>query len=123
MACQWLITYQTKVLTTWFLNLPLDESIDNKKTQSLKFESKTPWSTTRRPKSQEKLKKGYLEEGTTTRPTKAQKVANQAKLQRRAKKSSKPKQNEQEKLKLKKTQNSPWNKLPLINSMQVLPLR
>jgi hypothetical protein len=30
-ARQWLITYQTKVLTTWFLNLPLDESIDNKK--------------------------------------------------------------------------------------------
>jgi hypothetical protein len=32
---------QTKELTTWFLNLPLDEFIDNK-AQSLKFESKTP---------------------------------------------------------------------------------
>jgi flagellar biosynthesis GTPase FlhF len=30
-AYQWLITYKTKVLTTWFLNLFLDESIDNKK--------------------------------------------------------------------------------------------
>jgi hypothetical protein len=32
-TCQLLITYQTKVLTTWFLNLPPDESIDNKKTK------------------------------------------------------------------------------------------
>jgi hypothetical protein len=32
---------QTKILTTWFLNLPLDEYIDNKKAQSLKFKSKT----------------------------------------------------------------------------------
>jgi hypothetical protein len=38
-----LITHhnQTKVLTTWFLNLPHDEYIDNIKTQSLNFESKT----------------------------------------------------------------------------------
>jgi hypothetical protein len=28
-------------LTTWFLNLPLDEYIDNQKAQSLNFESKT----------------------------------------------------------------------------------
>jgi hypothetical protein len=32
---------QTKVLTTWFLNLPLDEYIDNTKAQSLNFKSKT----------------------------------------------------------------------------------
>jgi hypothetical protein len=32
---------QTKELTTWFLNLPLDVSIDNKRHKSLKFESKT----------------------------------------------------------------------------------
>jgi hypothetical protein len=32
---------QTKELTTWFHNLPLDESITTK-AQSLKFESKTP---------------------------------------------------------------------------------
>jgi hypothetical protein len=32
---------QTKKLTTWFINLPLDESIDNK-AQSLQFQSKTP---------------------------------------------------------------------------------
>jgi hypothetical protein len=41
MASQLLITTQTKVLTTWFLNLPLDEYIDNTKAQSLNFESKT----------------------------------------------------------------------------------
>jgi hypothetical protein len=33
LACQWLITYQTKVLATWFMNLPLDEFIDNKSTK------------------------------------------------------------------------------------------
>jgi hypothetical protein len=32
---------QTKVLTTWFLNLPIDEYIDNKKAESLNFKSKT----------------------------------------------------------------------------------
>jgi hypothetical protein len=32
---------QTNVLITWFLNLSLDEYIDNTKTQSLNFESKT----------------------------------------------------------------------------------
>jgi hypothetical protein len=32
---------QTKELTTWFLNLPLDDSIDNKN-KSLKFEFNTP---------------------------------------------------------------------------------
>jgi hypothetical protein len=32
---------QSKELTTWFLNLPIDESIDNKSTK-LKFESKIP---------------------------------------------------------------------------------
>jgi hypothetical protein len=41
MASQLLITTQTKALTTWFLNLPLDEYIDKTKAQSLNFESKT----------------------------------------------------------------------------------
>jgi hypothetical protein len=40
-AIQLLITNQTMVLTTWFLNLPLDEYIDNTKAQSLNFELKT----------------------------------------------------------------------------------
>jgi hypothetical protein len=58
---------QTKKLTTWFLNLPLDESNDNKST---KFESKTPWSTARRPKKPRKAQEGHLEDG------KPQKLAN-----------------------------------------------
>jgi hypothetical protein len=41
MAHQRLITHRTKVLTTWFLNFPLDEYIDNIKAQNLNFESKT----------------------------------------------------------------------------------
>jgi hypothetical protein len=42
---------QTKELTTWFLNLPLDESIDN---ESIKFEVRIQLKD---PNSQEKLKK------------------------------------------------------------------
>jgi hypothetical protein len=40
-ASQLLITTQTNALITWFLNLPLDEYIDNTKTQNLNFKSKT----------------------------------------------------------------------------------
>jgi hypothetical protein len=76
---------QTKELITWFLNLPLDESIDNKSQQSLKFESKTPWSTARRPKKPRNAQKGHLEEGKPQKLTKS-------------KKSGKAKQNGTEKL-------------------------
>jgi hypothetical protein len=48
---------QIKPRTTWFLNLSLDEYIDNRKAQSLNFESKTTWSITRRQRPKEKLKK------------------------------------------------------------------
>jgi hypothetical protein len=58
---------QTKELITWFLNLPLDESIDNK---SMNFESKTPWSTARRPKKTRKAQEGHLKEGKPQKPTK-----------------------------------------------------
>jgi hypothetical protein len=78
----------------------------------LKFKTKVPRSTARRPKSQKKAQECHLEEAKTARTTKARKAANQAKWQRRAKKSSKPKQNEQEKLKLK---NFPRIKLSLTN--------
>jgi hypothetical protein len=60
---------QTKELTTWFLNLPLDESIYNKNI-ILKFESKTPWSTARRPKKPNKAQEGHLEEGQSQKLTK-----------------------------------------------------
>jgi hypothetical protein len=63
---------QTKEWTTWFLNLPLDESIDNK-TQSVMFESKTPWSTARRPKKPRKAQEGHLEEGKPQKPIKGMK--------------------------------------------------
>jgi hypothetical protein len=53
MASQLLITNQNKVLTTWFLDLPLDKYIDNITTQSLNFKSNTTWSTTKRPKAKE----------------------------------------------------------------------
>jgi hypothetical protein len=48
---------QTKELTTWFLNLPLDESIDNnKETKKLR-----------------KAQEGHLEEGKPQKPTKGTK--------------------------------------------------
>jgi hypothetical protein len=59
---------QTKELTTWFLNLPLDESIFNKSTK-FDVESKTPWSTARRPKKARKVQEGHLEEGKPQKPT------------------------------------------------------
>jgi hypothetical protein len=76
----------------------------HQKAQSLKFESKTPWSTDRSPKSQKKAQEGHLDEGKATRPTKGTKSD---KPRKRVKKSSKPKQKEQKKLKLKNS------KLPL----------
>jgi hypothetical protein len=112
-----LITHhnQTKVLTTWFLNLPLYEYIDNTKAQSLNLESKTHEAQLET-KSQGKAQKGYLKEGKTAKPTKGSKSGKPSKM---AKKS-------QEKLKntkTHKTQKLPWNKLPLTLSTQALPLR
>jgi hypothetical protein len=105
---------QTKELTIWFLNFPLDESIGNK---SLKFKSKNPWSTARRPKKPRKAQEGHLEEG------KPQKPANDTK-------SGKAKQNGKEEIrkaqKSKKSSNrgkSSKSTLPLTLSMQTLPLR
>jgi hypothetical protein len=56
------------VLTTWFLNLPLDEYIDNTKAQSLNFESKTH-ETQLEDQKPRKAQEGYLEEGKTIKPT------------------------------------------------------
>jgi hypothetical protein len=101
---------QTKVQTIWFLNLPRDEYIDNKKAQSLNFDSKaheayledqrlrkksSRWSSRRR----KNCKANKRHEKRQTKP----------KWQRRAQKSSKL----QKKL----------TKLPLTISMQALPLR
>jgi hypothetical protein len=46
---------QTKLLTTWFLNLPLDDW--QQKAQNLNFESKTHEAELEDPKAKEKLKK------------------------------------------------------------------
>jgi hypothetical protein len=43
------------------------------KAQSLKFESKIPWSTARRPKKPRKTQEGHLEEGKSQKPTKGTK--------------------------------------------------
>jgi hypothetical protein len=63
-ASQLHIMYQTKGLTTWFLNLPLDEYIDNTKAQSLNLESKTHEAQLEDQKPR-KAKKCHLEEGKT----------------------------------------------------------
>jgi hypothetical protein len=59
---------QTKKLTTWFLNLPLDES-DNKST---KFEVRIqdPMKHSYKPKKSRKAQEGHLEEGKPQKPTK-----------------------------------------------------
>jgi hypothetical protein len=75
------------VLITWFLNLPLDEYIDNTNAQSLNFKSKTTWSTTRRPKAKEKLKKVIYKKEKQQNQQMARKMSNQ--------------RNSKEKLKLK----------------------
>jgi hypothetical protein len=68
------------------------------KEQSLKFKSKTPWSIARRSKKWRKAQEGHLEEEKATKPTNGMKIG---KPRKRAKKSSKPRQIKQEKLKLK----------------------
>jgi hypothetical protein len=91
--------------------------------QSLKFKSKTPWSTTRRPKKPRKDQEGHLEEGRPQKPTKDTK-------------SGKAKQNGKEELrkaqKSKKSSNQGKSSksaqklkinTPLTLSMQVLSLR
>jgi hypothetical protein len=79
---------QTKELTTWFLNLPLDESIDNK---SIKFEVQIQDPMKHRYKIQ-KVKKSSRRSSkrrTTVKANKRQeRRQSQAKWQRGAKKSS-----------------------------------
>jgi hypothetical protein len=79
---------RTKELTTWFLNLSLDALTT--KTQNLKFESKTPWSTDRRPKSQKKLKRSPRRSKTTEANKKARKTAKSWKEQEEKLKTNTP---------------------------------
>jgi hypothetical protein len=78
------------------------------KAQSLKFESKTPWSTARRPKKPRKTQEGHIEEG------KPQKSVNDTK-------SGKAKQNGKEEL--RKTQKSKNSSNQGKNSKLTLPLK
>jgi hypothetical protein len=81
---QWLITIKARNGPLGFSISPLMSPLTTK-AQSLKFESKTPWSTARRPKTSEKAQQGHLEE------EKSQKPANDMK-------SEKAKQNDKEEL-------------------------
>jgi hypothetical protein len=78
------------------------------KAQSLKFEFKIPWSTTRRPKKPGKAQEGHLEEG------KPQKAANGTK-------SGKTKQNGKEEL--RKAQKSKKSSNQGKSSKSTLPLK
>jgi hypothetical protein len=49
--------YQTKEHTTWFLNLPLDESIDNKRHKVLSSNPRPHEAQVEDQKANEKLKK------------------------------------------------------------------
>jgi hypothetical protein len=85
---------QTKELTTWFLNLPLDESIDNKIT---KFEIRIqdPMKNSKKTQKAKKSSKMSSRRRKTVKASKRhEKRQSQEKWQRRARKSSE----EQEKL-------------------------
>jgi hypothetical protein len=101
---------QTKELITWFLNLPLDESIDNKKHKVWSSNPKHHEAQLEYPKSQEELKKIIEKKEKPQDKQKAQKVANLAKTKTEQERNS-------------QTQKLPLNQLPLTLSMQPLPLR
>jgi hypothetical protein len=77
---------QIKKLTTWFLNLPLNESIDNKKHKVWSLNPK-PHESLLEDEKTKKWSRMWSRRRKNRSPTKARKVANQAKWQRRAKKS------------------------------------
>jgi hypothetical protein len=54
------------------------------KAQSLKFESKTPWNTTRRPKKPRKAQEGHLEEGKLQKPANGMKSGKATKMAKKS---------------------------------------
>jgi hypothetical protein len=92
------------------------------KAQSLKFESKTPSSTARRPQKSKKAAEGHLEEGKPQKPSNGTKTG-------KAKQNGKGGLGKTQKSKNSsnqgkaQNQHSPWNQLPQTLSMQALPLR
>jgi hypothetical protein len=89
---QWLITIKPR---NWPLGFPISPLMSPliTKAQSLKFESKTPWSRARRPKKPWKAQEGHLEEEKPQKPTKGMKSGKAkqtgTKEQRKAQKSKK----------------------------------
>jgi hypothetical protein len=65
---QWLITIKPRNWLLGFSISPLMSPLTTK-VQSLKFESKTPWSTFKRPKKPRKAQEGHLEDGNPQKPT------------------------------------------------------
>jgi hypothetical protein len=76
---QWLITIKPKNWPLGFSISPLLSPLTTK-AQSLKFESKTPWSIARKPKKPGKAKEGRLKEGKPQKPTKGTKAAKPSKM-------------------------------------------
>jgi hypothetical protein len=103
-------TQNQYILTTWFLNLPLDECIDNTKAQSLNFKSKTH--------------EAQLED---QKPMKSSRRSSRRRKTRKASKWHEEQQTKQNgKEELRKAQNyinSKNSKLPLTLSIQALSLK
>jgi hypothetical protein len=105
------------------------------KAQSLKFESKIPWSIARRPKKPREAQEGHLEEGKPQKPTIGKKSgktkqngSEELERSQKSKKSSKSTQKLKRARKAQKLHKSskstlPLKSTPLILSMQSLPLR
>jgi hypothetical protein len=87
------------------------------KAQSLKFESKIPWSTARRPKKLRKAQESHLEKGKLQKPTQGKKSgkANQN-GKKELVKAQKSKKSSNSTQKLKITQNIKINTPPEISS-------
>jgi hypothetical protein len=105
---QWLITIKPRNITVGFSISPLMSPLTTK-AQSLKFESKTPWSTARRPKKPRKAQEGHLEEGKPQKPIKGTKSdkakQNDKEEQRKAQKRKKSLKSTQKLKRAKKAQN------------------
>jgi hypothetical protein len=116
-------SHQTKELTTWFLNLPLDESIDNKRHKI--------WSSNPRPHEAQledqkprKAQEGHIEEEKAAKPTKDMKSGNLSQnVKEELRKAKEELRIAQEYKRLTKLKNSPWMKLLLTLSMYAFPLR
>jgi hypothetical protein len=74
---------QTKKLTTLLLNFPLDESINNKK-HKVWISNPRPHKAQLDDQKSRKDKKGHLEEGKTTSPTKGMKSGKPSKMARKS---------------------------------------